>query len=74
LREHHQLTGTIIVGGIDAHSSTHHVAALDSSGRRLGSQEFTASTRGYQDALDWLGSFGVIDKIGIESTDRMPPG
>lgn len=74
MEEHQQLTSTIIVGGIDAHSNTHHVAALDSSGRRLGNQEFTASTRGYQEALDWLGSFGVIDKIGIESTGSYAAG
>ncbi len=74
MEEHQQVTSTIIVGGIDAHSNTHHVAALDSSGRRLGNQEFTASTRGYQDALNWLASFGVIDKIGIESTGSYAAG
>lgn len=74
MEEHLQLTSTIIVGGIDAHSNTHRVAALDSSGRRLGSQAFTASTRGYQEALDWLGSFGIIDKIGIESTGSYAAG
>lgn len=71
---HLKLTSRIVVGGIDAHSNTHHVAALDSSGRRLGSQEFPASTRGYQDALDWLGHFGVTDKIGIESTGSYAAG
>jgi transposase len=72
--EEQQLVGTIIIGGIDAHSQTHHVVALDSSGRRLGSQEFPASQHGYHDALDWLAGFGVIDKIGIESTGSYAAG
>lgn len=43
----------------------------DCAGQSL---KFTAWTRGYQDALDWLGHFGVIDEIEIESTGSYAAG
>lgn len=64
----------IVIGGIDAHADTHHVVALDATGKVLGDHRFPASSRGYRYALDWLGGFGVIDKIGVESTGSYAAG
>jgi transposase len=64
----------IVIGGIDAHADTHHVVALDLTGKMLGDHPFPASSRGYRDALDWLAGFGVIDKIGVESTGSYAAG
>lgn len=64
----------IVIGGIDAHADTHHVVALDTTGKILGDHPFPASSRGYRDALDWLAKFGLIDKIGVESTGSYAAG
>lgn len=64
----------IVVGGIDAHADTHHVVALDATGKVLGDHQFPASSLGYRDALDWPAGFGVIDKIGVESTGSYAAG
>ncbi len=40
----------------------------------LGDHRFSASSRGYREALDWLAGFGVIDKIGVESTGSYAAG
>lgn len=72
----HTLTtqAEIVVGGIDAHADTHHVLALDVTGRTLGDHPFPATSQGYRDALEWLSGFGVIDKIGVESTGSYAVG
>lgn len=64
----------IVIGGVDAHAQTHHVVAIDLSGRRLGSREFQATSKGYRQALNWLAGFGVIEKVGIESTGSYAAG
>jgi transposase len=65
---------TIVTGGIDAHAGTHHVVALDGTGRRLGDRSFPATAKGYREALDWLTGFGVVACIGIESTGSYAAG
>jgi transposase len=58
----------LVVGGIDSHADTHHVAALDQRGALLATKSFATTTPGYAQALKWLGSFGEIDTIAVEST------
>jgi transposase len=57
-----------VTGGIDTHSDTHSAAALDDVGRLLGTREFSANRDGYQRLLEWLGSFGRLERIGVEGT------
>jgi transposase len=59
---------TGVTGGVDTHSNTHHAAAIDQVGRLLGTREFPANLAGYQQLLEWLESFGVLARIGIEGT------
>jgi transposase len=58
----------LIVGGVDAHADTHHIAALDQRGALLGTSSFPTTTPGYAQALDWLSGFGELDAIAVEST------
>jgi transposase len=58
----------LIVGGVDSHADSHHVAALDQRGGLLGTASFPTTTPGYAQALDWLSGFGEIDAIAVEST------
>jgi transposase len=64
-----------VIGGVDTHGKTHHVAALDGgTGRLLGDQEFPATGRGYADLLRWLQSFGRVVQVGIEGTGSYGAG
>ncbi len=40
--------------GVDAHADSHHVAALDERGVRLGSASFPTTARGHEATLQWL--------------------
>jgi transposase len=57
-----------VVGGVDCHSETHHAAALDGTGRRLGERAFPSTGSGYKQLLAWLRGFGPIALVGVEST------
>ncbi len=59
---------TVVVGGVDSHADTHHVAALDHRGALLGTKSVPTTTPGYRELLDWLSGFGEIDAIAVEST------
>jgi transposase len=58
----------LVVGGVDSHADTHHVAALDQRGVLMATKSFPTTTPGYGQALDWLSSFGEIDTVAVEST------
>lgn len=60
-------TGTVI-GGIDTHADTIHVAAINPWGRELGDKEFSTTPVGYRDALAFLTGRGEVTGIGIEGT------
>ena len=59
---------TLVVGGVDAHADTHHVAALDQRGALLSTNSFPTTTSGYRELLDWLSGHGEIDVVAVEST------
>lgn len=63
-----------ITGGVDTHKDTHTAAALDGTGRSLGSAAFPASAAGYVQLLNWLRSFGLLDRVGIEGTGSYGSG
>jgi hypothetical protein len=57
-----------VIGGIDTHLDTIHVAVIDSWGRDLADQEFPTTPNGYRRALDFLTGHGPVATIGIEGT------
>lgn len=65
--------GTVI-GGIDTHADTIHVAAIDPWGRELDDAEFPTTPAGYQRALDFLTVLGEVTGIGIEGTSSYGAG
>lgn len=64
----------LVIGGVDAHADTHHLAALDLRGALLATESFSTTTSGYAQALDWLSGFGVIHAVAIESTGSYAAG
>jgi transposase len=63
-----------VVGGVDSHADTHHAAALDDRGGLLATKSFAVSATGYRELLTWLASFGVVDRVGVESTGSYAAG
>lgn len=55
-------------------TDTHHAAVLDDRGRLLGTESFGASAAGYRELLAWLASFGVLDRVGVESIGSYAAG
>jgi transposase len=64
----------LVVGGVDSHADTHQVAALDERGALLGSEGFATTTDGYGELFDWLGGFGKVDVVAVESTGSYAAG
>lgn len=63
-----------VIGGIDPHADTIHVAAIDEHGRDLGDCEFPTTPAGYAAALAFLAAFGDLAVIGIEGTSSYGAG
>lgn len=63
-----------VIGGIDTHADTIHVAAIDEHGRDLGDCEFPTNPAGYAAALAFLAAFGELSIIGIEGTSSYGVG
>lgn len=65
--------GTVI-GGIDTHLDTIHVAVIDSWGRALADREFPTTPHGYRHALAFLMGHGEVARLGIEGTSSYGAG
>lgn len=57
-----------VIGGVDTHAETIHVALVSVIGRDLADQEFATTPAGYVDAIEFLGSHGRVRRVGIEGT------
>jgi transposase len=55
-----------VVGGVDPHADTFHVAVVTATGRAVGDAQFPATAEGYRSALGFLSGAGVVDRIGVE--------
>jgi transposase len=55
-----------VVGGIDPHADTIHVAAITAVGKVLGDAEFPTTTSGYRRAIAFLISHGEVERVGVE--------
>ncbi len=66
--------GRPVVGGVDTHKDLHVAAIVDECDRVLGAQSFSTTRQGYRQMLAWMGSFGEVQRIGIESTGSYGAG
>ena len=57
-----------VIGGVDTHAETIHVALVSVLGRDLADQEFATTPAGYAQAIEFLGSHGAVGRVGIEGT------
>jgi hypothetical protein len=63
-----------VTGGVDTHGNTHHAAALDPVGRQLGDREFPATPAGYRALVNWLQTYGHLERVGVEGTGTYGAG
>ena len=63
-----------VTGGVDTHKDTHVGAVIDGLGRELATESFPTTVAGYQQLLDWMRTFGTIDRVGIEGTGSWGAG
>jgi transposase len=63
-----------VVGGVDTHLDVHVAAAVDSLGGLLGVRSFPTTPAGYHALSAWLGSFGTIERVGVEGTSTYGAG
>jgi transposase len=57
-----------VIGGVDTHAETIHVALIDELGRAVGDREFATTPAGYRAALAFLIRSGRLLVVGIEGT------
>lgn len=55
-----------VVGGVDPHADTIHVAAITATGKVIGDAEFPTTMRGYRGAVGFLTGCGAVLRIGVE--------
>lgn len=64
----------LVVGGVDSHAESHHAAVLDARGVLLGTRAFPVTAAGYRCLLGWLGGFGRVQAVAVESTSSYAAG
>lgn len=67
-------TALEVTVGVDTHRDTHVAAAVDSTGRALGTTEVPADPAGYREIERFSASFGEIQAFGIEGTGAYGAG
>lgn len=55
-----------VVGGVDPHADTIHVAVVTVVGRVVGDAEFPTTADGYRHAITFVTSSGEVERIGVE--------
>ena len=66
--------GIDVVGGVDSHKDTIHVAVITGTGRPVGDREFPTTEAGYRHAVDWLVGHGPLEVVGVEGTSSYGVG
>jgi transposase len=64
----------VVVGGVDTHLDVHVAAAIDGNGGLLGVRSFATTPAGYHALSSWLGSFGALERVGVEGTGTYGAG
>lgn len=63
-----------VIAGIDTHADTHHVAVIDTTGRRLGDAGFSTTLKGYKAIAAYIAAFGLVRRVGVEGTHSYGAG
>ena len=69
-----QQTPRSVVGGVDTHKDLHVACVVDEQDHVLGCQSFATTRQGYRQMLQWMQSFGMLRRVGMESTGTYGAG
>jgi transposase len=64
----------LVTGGVDTHLDVHVAAALDANGGTLGVESFPTTSAGFSQLHEWLASFGLVARVGVEGTGAYGAG
>jgi transposase len=64
----------VVTGGVDTHKDVHVAAVVDGVGRILATSSFPATSTGYRRLAVWLGTFGRVERVGVEGTGSYGAG
>ncbi len=64
----------VVIGGVDTHKYVHVAAAIDPSGRLLGTASFPTGRSGYRQLLGWMAGYGEVVRVGVEGTGAYGAG
>jgi transposase len=64
----------LITGGVDTHQRTHHAGIVDEQLRPVADREFPVTEAGYRALLEWMAGFGLLTRVGVESTGSYGAG
>lgn len=63
-----------IVGGVDTHKDIHVAAVVDAKDRFIACETFATTRQGYRLLLEWMRSFGEVQRVGVEATGTYGAG
>ncbi len=58
----------VVTGGVDTHLDVHVAAVVTAVGGVLGTEQFPTTAAGYRHLLNWMGTFGQLERVGVEGT------
>ncbi|MBS8267939.1 IS110 family transposase [Halomonas litopenaei] len=64
----------VVIGGVDTHKNFHVAAVVNEQDHVLGSASFPSTRHGHALLLNWIRSFGNIDRVGVECTGTYGAG
>ena len=69
-----RLRARTVFGGVDTHQMTHHAGIVDQQLRPIAEREFAATEAGYRELAAWMAGYGLISRVGVESTGSYGAG
>ena len=57
-----------VILGVDTHLNVHVGALISDTGQYLGTLSVTTDAAGYSKLMTWAGSFGPLQRAGVEGT------
>jgi transposase len=64
----------VVIGGVDSHADTVHVAVVTDRGGQVADAEFPTTAAGYTAALAFLAAHGTVAAVGVEGTSSYGSG
>ncbi|MEV5646579.1 transposase [Streptomyces flaveolus] len=64
----------VVVGGVDSHADTTHVAVVTDRGGHLADAQFPTNAAGYTAAIAFLQAHGTVAAVGVEGTSSYGSG